>query len=60
MIKISHKIYGNLLKDQYASFTVDGYNKSPLKLSWMKLYQAVRIAFETEILRERTTMLCYT
>ena len=32
-------------------------HKSPFR---MKLYQAVRIAFEAEILRERPTMLCYT
>jgi len=36
--------------------TLNGH-KSPLR---MKLYQAVWIAFETEILRERPTMLCYT
>jgi len=29
LIKIGHKIYGNLLKDQNAGFTVAGYIKSP-------------------------------
>jgi hypothetical protein len=32
-------------------------HKSPLR---MKLYQAVRIAFEAGILSERATMLCHT
>ena len=31
-------------------------HKSPLRI---KLYQAVRIALEAEILRERATVLCY-